>query len=408
LLAKTRFSTFIKTAIMKITKKIAILFSFILVLLVAVVIAQRMNHTTDQIQIDPIVQNSQGIQNTIVIQNDTNQWLKAQGIVFSEVPSMNIAPPTSHKNLSLYLITGFPKSSFSINLQTLDEGLKNKSVVVVETSEVNQLSVKNTSNLKDLFINSGDIVKGGKQDRTLAYDLWVPKNTETSLESFCVEAGRWNKRADEDDGYFSRNSYGLSSRKLKIATTVNNSQKEVWDKVTEQQSNLSTNMNVDVKSVQSESSLQLTLENKDLQKEIENYKKAFVSFGDTDNAIGFAYAINGELFGINYYNSPELFEKLKEKLLTAVFVEAISEKDKNEEKKPTAKEIKVIMDGFIKLDSTEYKVNNSYNLSVKWSHKLGYLIESRFQKNSNPAQELSITDFKHKNWIHRSYLFHPK
>ena len=49
---------------------------------------------------------------------------------------------------------------------TLDEALGNGSVKVVETGEVNELKIENTGG-EPVFIQSGDIVKGGRQDRTL-------------------------------------------------------------------------------------------------------------------------------------------------------------------------------------------------------------------------------------------------
>ena len=340
-------------------------------------------------------------------QNTQNSWLDVKGVKFSKVRGLKVHDGRNHKNLTLYLMTENTTSAFADKLQTLNEGLKNKNVLVVETSDVNQLSVKNNSKQKNLFINSGDIVKGGKQDRTLVYDLWVPTKTETTLESFCVEAGRWSQRDDENAAYFSSNSYGLSSRKLKIASTIENSQSKVWDKVSEQQEEISVNMSYDVKSEKSKSSLQLTLENKKLKEEISQYEKAFSSFGIEKDAIGFAYAINGELFGINYYNSPILFKKLREKLLTAVFVEAISEKEtKSLKRQLSNSEIQKVMDQFIEDDFTQYKLNNSYNLSLKWGMKSGYLIESRIQKDKK--NKVGVSDFEYNNWIHRSYLFNPK
>lgn len=45
--------------------------------------------------------------------------------------------------------------------------------MVYETKDVNELSVENRSH-KDIYVQSGDIVKGGQQDRVLAVDLIVP------------------------------------------------------------------------------------------------------------------------------------------------------------------------------------------------------------------------------------------
>ncbi|MDR0660584.1 MAG: hypothetical protein LBG19_07260 [Prevotellaceae bacterium] len=68
------------------------------------------------------------------------------------------------------------------------------------------------------FIMSGDIVKGGKQDRTISEDMVLkPKNKKVPLASFCVEQSRWEKRGSEDVAKFTSSSNMLSNRDLKIA-----------------------------------------------------------------------------------------------------------------------------------------------------------------------------------------------
>lgn len=76
--------------------------------------------------------------------------------------------------------------------------LEKKWVEVIETSSVNELELINHSN-KTIFISAGDIVKGGKQDRTLVYDVVIAPNAKgEKLASFCVESARWEKRGNED------------------------------------------------------------------------------------------------------------------------------------------------------------------------------------------------------------------
>src|SRR5688572_31326248 len=66
---------------------------------------------------------------------------------------------------------------------------------VYETSDVNELAVENISRQFDVFIQSGDIVKGGKQDRVLAVSIIIAaRSGRVKIESFCVESGRWEKQ----------------------------------------------------------------------------------------------------------------------------------------------------------------------------------------------------------------------
>src|SRR5678816_1356265 len=129
-----------------------------------------------------------------------------------------------------------------------------------ETSEVNELAVENVSKTFDVFIQSGDIVKGGKQDRILGVSIMIPAHSgRISIEAFCVESGRWQKRGNEDSGQFSSSNDRIVSKELKLAANGIRSQQEVWQKVSEAQEKLSRNVGDSVAT--KSSSLQLSLEN---------------------------------------------------------------------------------------------------------------------------------------------------
>ncbi|MBW1297341.1 ARPP-1 family domain-containing protein [Aquimarina litoralis] len=109
------------------------------------------------------------------------------------------------ENLTLFMITGNEKISGDI-YKTLSEAMEKKEVTVKETGNVNQLLLDNNSD-DYVFIHSGDIVKGGKQDRTISYDVIIPpKAKNVALQSFCVEQGRWRQRGNETLSSFASNS----------------------------------------------------------------------------------------------------------------------------------------------------------------------------------------------------------
>ncbi|MBK8304547.1 MAG: hypothetical protein IPK98_14525 [Chloracidobacterium sp.] len=105
-----------------------------------------------------------------------------------------ISAPYTYKNLSIFLVHGKDESK-KTNMMTLQEAMERKLFKVYETSEVNELEVENLSKEQDVFIQSGDIVKGGKQDRVLAVSIIIPaRSGRVKIEAFCVESGRWEKR----------------------------------------------------------------------------------------------------------------------------------------------------------------------------------------------------------------------
>ena len=60
-----------------------------------------------------------------------------------------------------------------------------------ETGDVNRLLVENLSADTPIYIEAGDIVKGGKQYRLLTVDLILePKSGPVPIASFCVATSR--------------------------------------------------------------------------------------------------------------------------------------------------------------------------------------------------------------------------
>ncbi len=234
-----------------------------------------------------------------------------------------ITGPHAHKNLSVFLIHGANRIE-GTNFITLQEAMDRKAVVVHETGDVNRLMVTNNSN-SSIFIMSGDIVKGGKQDRVIQYNYIVPPKTEKmSVNAFCVESGRWEKRGGENLHAFSSSRERIASKDLKMSVKKEKSQSGVWQSVSRMQDRLGENVG-EVKGA-SETSLQLTLEHEKLKKAREEYSRTLAGvIRNHGDVVGYAFAINGKINSAEIFASSALFAKLWEKLINASIVEAISD-----------------------------------------------------------------------------------
>ena len=127
-----------------------------------------------------------------------------------------LSGPYTQKNLSFYLIHREGRNAGPAPI-TLGEAMRRGLVKVVETGSVSRLMVRNLSD-REVFIQSGDIVKGGKQDRVLVASLIVPpKSGYIPIGAFCVEQGRWARRGKEMLKEFSVSASRLPSRAGKIA-----------------------------------------------------------------------------------------------------------------------------------------------------------------------------------------------
>jgi hypothetical protein len=248
-----------------------------------------------------------------------------------------LSGPYTHKNLSIFLVHG--ANQIEGNILTLQEALAQKKVIVYETKDVNELAIRNVSN-QDVYVQAGDIVKGGDQDRMLSMDFIVPpRSGRMPIAAFCVEHGRWNRRGDEASGVFSSSDGVVATKELKLAAKSAKSQGQVWESVKVAQDKLSENVGTRVNSDVSESSLQLALENHKVQESAETYVKALANIlsGKRD-VIGYVFAINGQVNSADVYASNGLFQKLWPKLLKANAVEAIAELQKDPKFEPTTTE----------------------------------------------------------------------
>src|SRR4051812_31013720 len=152
--------------------------------------------------------------------------------------SLRISTPFTHENLSIYLLHASGKQS-ATNLLTLREAMEQKKAAVYETGTVQQLSIENLSD-QPVFVQAGDIVKGGKQDRVLTTDLLLPpRSGRLPIASFCVEQGRWTKRGAESADRFNAASATVPTRALKMAVREPQNQGNVWRNVAEARVKLS-------------------------------------------------------------------------------------------------------------------------------------------------------------------------
>lgn len=308
-------------------------------------------------------------------------------------PNYKISGPYNSRNLQVFLIKGSDTMKGQEFL-TLSEALAKKELKVFETGSVNELAVQNFSK-QPVFIQSGDIVKGGQQDRTMQYDIIVPPNSKRMpISSFCVENGRWTGRGSEPTDHFS-SSNSMGSMDLKMAARYDGDQGKVWSKVAEVQGKLAAKTKASVVASASPTSYQLTLENKDVEKAKGEYAKQLSDLAAKNpDAIGYAFAIDGKLKNADIYASHNLFVKLWPKLLQATAVEAVAAPKPAPTAAPAPAPKVADVDSF--LHSTAHakpaqkQVSDDTNQVTRDSSKAVYF-ETQASKQGNA-------------WLHRNYM----
>jgi hypothetical protein len=325
---------------------------------------------------------------------------------------LRVSGPIVHDNLAIYLVHGAAAGG-AVPL-TLQEALAKGAVKIHETGSVNALTMEN-SGRDEVYVQAGDIVKGGQQDRVLSVDLLLPPHSgEVPIAAFCVEHGRWTARGNEDVRQFSSAASAMPSHEAKVAMRtyavtaatpaadasastmayaggagVGQSQQEIWSTVRKTQDSLSRSVGALVAAPASPSSLQLSLENEKLKQAQAAYIAALQGAGETgDDIVGYVFAINGKINSGDVYASNALFRKMWSKLLAANVTEAISVKEAAGAAPPSVKDI----EAFLATASTGDKSERAINASVRLATRDG------------DASLYAETRRADGSWVHRNYL----
>ncbi|HML09050.1 MAG TPA: DUF6569 family protein [Xanthobacteraceae bacterium] len=326
---------------------------------------------------------------------------------------MRVSGPMVHDNLAIYLVHGSAAEG-AVPL-TLQEALARGTVKVDETGSVNELTVENAGD-NEVFVQAGDIVKGGRQDRVLSVDLLLPpRSGRVSIAAFCVEQGRWSARGNEDARKFSSAGTAMPSQEARLAmraftgsteaaaprlaagpsvahpprSDTGQSQRKIWATVKSTQDRLARSVGAPVAAPASPSSLQLSLESEKLQQAQAAYIAGLQDAGEADaDIVGYVVAINGKIRNGDVYASNALFRKMWRKQLAASVTEAIGDKDAAAAAPPSIKDVETFLGQAMTGTKVERAINASVRL-VTLDGDISLYAETRRDDGS---------------WVHRNYL----
>jgi hypothetical protein len=241
---------------------------------------------------------------------------------------LEVSGPFVHENLAVFLIHS--DQDDDRDYITLDQGLKDDVVKVSEKKEaqVQELEIDNQSD-KYLFLQEGDRVSGGQQDRIIVTSLVVPpKSGKMPLPSFCVEEGRWHGQAV----FGLTANAALAPKEVRQASKIAGQQAQVWDSVRGIKRKASSADGVNAPN--SNTSLNETLDSPQVKQLSDKCAEALRGVLDGQpKAVGVAVVINGAIEEVNIYPNRQLLEKLYPRLLQSYALQATLTKDKAKDAK---------------------------------------------------------------------------
>ncbi len=242
---------------------------------------------------------------------------------------LHVSGPYVHRNVAVYLVHS--ETQEDGDFITLDEGLTNGTVKVTEQEQerVSELRIDNQSDYP-LFLQEGDRVQGGKQDRTIIASMVVPsKSGPIPLPTMCIEQSRW-VTGERGAAFASTSNVALAPQNVRHAAKVNKDQSKVWANVGKNK--LAARESLGVASVNS--SLNETFDSPEVRKLSDDCAAALKGvLEEHPDAVGVAIAINGKIEEVNIYPNHKLLAKLYPRLLQSYAFQAAVEKDKSKEAK---------------------------------------------------------------------------
>jgi hypothetical protein len=225
---------------------------------------------------------------------------------------IKVGEPLFLRNMLIVPLTdGRKKGDYNI----LDEALSGEEAEVLDSGVIKEAILKYDGALP-LFILDGEEIVGALQNRVVNTAILARPKTETKIPVTCVEEGRWNG----DRAFKPSFSSAYPTLRAILASSVTESlfetgtyhanQDMVWDSVSEKLTSLKVSS--------------MTNSMHDLYNKLEDEVDRYLEGMDLDeNTVGFIASAGDEILGLDLFGSPQLFSKLKRKLIRSYALDAL-------------------------------------------------------------------------------------
>lgn len=197
------------------------------------------------------------------------------------------------------------------NTITLQEAIAADSIEIIDNAGVNTLKFVNNST-RSIYLMSGEIVAGGRQDRVIAQDVILPPDGSTvRVPVYCVEEGRWGNKTKYK-------YYHEASMHLRKKVDREKSQSAVWQEIREENEHDHVSSGTQAYTAHAQDRNYVKQEN-DLLKKFQ-----LSAFGDSTDIVGIVAVTGNTVIGCDIFASPKLFLREYNTIIYSYIDEAIS------------------------------------------------------------------------------------
>jgi hypothetical protein len=303
-----------------------------------------------------------------------------------------IANPVTAGNLGVYFVDG--KGPGGGGMLSLDQAMAQGTAKIYQQTITTRtdpatrhdmylngpVAIQNLSATQSIFIQVGDLVRGGLQDQLVTRTIIVPPGSgRVTLETLCVDPFRSVARQGESAETFSAPGALFPWRLAKLSSLAAETtagpvetavrrvrQMGVWWSIDSLRYRLSQQLGVPLEPAstphwdpgspdlrlnaelsgrhsQWKTSLPLALENPQLARAEQPYLDALQGKVGRHEIIGAIFVINGQIEGADIYRSHELFAQMWPKLLRAYAAEALALSGSKPAHPPTLRRVREFM-----------------------------------------------------------------
>lgn len=238
----------------------------------------------------------------------------------------NIHPPIQVGPVTIFPISLSREVALG-GLLTADEALKKKVLTVEElkSAEVARAKFSNTSKTHMIFLMAGEVLLGGKQNRTLTTDALLGPGTSTILPLYCVQRGRWT------GGKKFAGGTTVAPMSVRSKAAQGAGQRAVWTEVARANRRLGSRTDSD--------DLGEAMKKKE---NIERLAKIRKRLGPKwpRNCAGIVVARGGKIVSADLFNSADLFERMRDKILDSTLADVTDAKGRGKVEAPTQQAVR--------------------------------------------------------------------
>ena len=230
-----------------------------------------------------------------------------ENVLTAYLDRANIHPPVQIGRLTFFPIV-LSRASRLPRVLTMDQALTKKLLVISELdpAEVSRAKFTNKSKDKLIFLMAGEVLTGGKQNRTLATDALLGSASSAVLPLYCVQRGRWKGGGDLSK------SATVAPQAVRSSAAAGAGQKAIWDEVARANRRLASKTESD--------DLAAAMNKPAHVKRLAGLRKRIIPRLPT-GCVGVVVSRGPRIIAADLFNSAELFTAMRAKVLDSYLSE---------------------------------------------------------------------------------------